>query len=155
MASQKDRDVIILAIHPVYVDRILNRSKRVEFRKGIIPSSVKHCAIYSTRPVSRIVAYFSVKNIDVRPIRDLWNLYGAQSGLSFEEFHSYYGERKAGTAILIDNVWKLINPLSPESPSIALKVPQSYRYLDACRWNAIRRRKSIEVGFKILRSKLQ
>ena len=58
--------MILLSIKQVYCDLILNGTKRFEFRKSL-PNGLRkgdEVAIYCTRPVSRVVAYFRIADIN-------------------------------------------------------------------------------------------
>ena len=57
--------MILLSIHPEYVEKIVSKVKTFEFRK-LTPKDFNldpRIAIYSTRPMCRIVAYVEVSRI--------------------------------------------------------------------------------------------
>ena len=53
-SSTTTREDIIISIHPQHVENIVNRTKNHEFRKYLLPSSVKRLWIYETSPASSI-----------------------------------------------------------------------------------------------------
>lgn len=54
MAPDNPRTDILISIHPKHVTNIVARQKNHEFRKYLIPSTVKRMWIYETAPISAI-----------------------------------------------------------------------------------------------------
>jgi predicted transcriptional regulator len=55
---------VLLSIKPEYVEKILDGTKKFEFRKGIFKNpDVKSVVIYSTMPVGMIVAEFDIADV--------------------------------------------------------------------------------------------
>ena len=66
--------MILLSIKQVYCDLILNGAKRFEFRKRL-PNGLQRgdeVAIYCTRPVSRVIAYFRIDDVIQATRQNLW-----------------------------------------------------------------------------------
>ena len=66
--------MILLSIKQVYCDLILKGTKRFEFRKKL-PNGLKkgdEVAIYCTRPVSKVIAYFRVSDVIQTTRQSLW-----------------------------------------------------------------------------------
>ena len=54
---------ILISINPKYVEKILNGSKKFEYRKVSCRPDVDKLVIYSTHPVMKVVAEVEVKRI--------------------------------------------------------------------------------------------
>lgn len=62
----------IISIKPQFVDEIMKGNKRFEFRKSFLKSIPDRCYIYSTKPVGKIVGFFTIKQV----LRDEPEKYG-------------------------------------------------------------------------------
>ncbi len=121
---------VLLSIRPVYVDAILNGQKHYEFRKTIFADKgVERVYIYSTSPVKKIIASFRVGETIKASPEELWERFGNVSGLSMDEFHSYYNGNLYGYAIKIEHLEKMDSPLDPYKIVPNFTPPQSYRYV--------------------------
>ena len=49
---------VLLSIKPDYVEKILDGSKKYEFRKIIFNDNIQRIMIYSSSPVKKIVGFF-------------------------------------------------------------------------------------------------
>lgn len=54
---------IIISIKPIYSDMILNKKKKYEFRKHGFTKPIDKAFIYSTKPIGKIVGYFTVDKV--------------------------------------------------------------------------------------------
>ncbi|KAI9809972.1 MAG: hypothetical protein M1826_003807 [Phylliscum demangeonii] len=114
-----DTDVV-LSIHPPHVANIISRTKNHEFRRYLLPSTVRRLWIYVTRPISaiRYVAIISAGKSPGQLGRD--NL----SGLRNAEFES--GElTKAGLATFAYEILELHQLM----PSLRLEEAKSMQWL--------------------------
>ena len=48
----------LISIKPKYVEEIINKNKKYEYRKSIFKKDIDKVYIYSTRPNKQIVGYF-------------------------------------------------------------------------------------------------
>lgn len=120
---------VILSIKPKYIKKILNGTKKYEFRKNIFRKEVKEILVYATRPVKKIVCKFRVGEIIVDKPENLWNEFGNFSGLTKEEFFAYFKNKKIGVAIEIKEVRELMEPMDLTEFIPRFKAPQSWIYL--------------------------
>ena len=123
--------MILLSIHPEYVDKILSKKKRFEFRK-IEPkrfSKDLRIAIYSTRPVCRIVAFVDVCKIHTGAPSTLWRRASKYAGIDKQSYDSYFSGRKQAVAFEISGVHKLVRPLTLKGAGYNSNAPQSFSYL--------------------------
>ena len=129
MDSGSARAVALMSIHPRFVDRILEGTKRVEFRKTPFRLPVSHVVIYSTGPVRKVVGLFEVDSVEVDEPHKFWKKYERVSGVEKKEFDDYYDGRTQGAAIRIGKVFRLDTPLALDRAAGLSRPPQSFRYL--------------------------
>ncbi len=64
---------VLLSIKPEFVEKILDGTKKFEFRKGIFKNpDVKSVVIYSTMPVGMIVAEFDIADVIEDKPSNVW-----------------------------------------------------------------------------------
>lgn len=123
---------VLLSIKPEFAEKILNGSKRFEFRKGIFKNeNITTVVIYATMPVGKIVGEFHVESILSGHPDSVWKETKGFAGITKEFFDSYYEGREKAFAIKIGNVEKFSVPLPITSLGKNVTPPQSYRYLSA------------------------
>ncbi len=123
--------MILLSIKQVYCDLILNGTKRFEFRKRL-PKGLKsgdEVAIYCTRPVSKVVAYFRIADV-IRTTREsLWQRTRLAAGIDYVTFMRYFSATQQASAIKIGKLYVLNMPLSLVRLRGKSTPPQSFLYL--------------------------
>lgn len=123
--------MILLSIKQVYCDLILKGTKRFEFRKKL-PNGLKkgdEVAIYCTRPVSRVIAYFRVSDVIQTTRQSLWRQTRLGAGINYETFMGYFSAKKQANAIRIGKLHVLNTPLSLGRLRRNKTPPQSFLYL--------------------------
>lgn len=74
---------VLLSIKPEYVEKILDGTKKFEFRKGIFKNpDVKSVVIYSTMPVGMIVAEFDIDDVIEDKPCNVWKKTCRYAGIS-------------------------------------------------------------------------
>lgn len=129
MASNSDRRIALLPIHPRFAQSIMASKKRVEFRKVRFRSEVSHIVLYATAPLRKVLGYFEVSHVDQDSPDALWVRYGAAAGMLREEFEAYFQCTTQGVAIGVGRVYCLGTPLPLVAVDQSLRPPQSFRYL--------------------------
>jgi len=121
---------VLLSIKPKYVKEILNGNKKYEFRKSVFRSydSLNKVYIYSSSPVKRIVAAFTIEAIIEDHPDELWNKCKDFSGIEETEFFNYFKGRNKGVAIKIGKI-KVFDPINPEDFFPDFSPPQSFYYI--------------------------
>ncbi len=120
---------VLLSIKPEFVEKILDGTKKFEFRKGIFKNNnVKSVVIYATMPVGLIIGEFDIKNIIEDEPVNLWKKTAHHAGISKSFFDSYFEQRKKAFAIEIGNIRIYEAPI--KLSSMGISAPQSYRYLN-------------------------
>ncbi len=126
---------VLLSIKPKYAELIRSGIKKYEFRRRIF-SKAGPCKvfIYSTSPVKKITGVFDAPIIHQDSPYKIWDMFGAYSGLSKEEFFQYFRGCQIAYAIEIRNLIIFEEPRDPvKEPSdyfIEFNPPQSYRYFN-------------------------
>lgn len=148
MDSSITRSVALLSIRPEYVERILDGTKRVEFRKTKLSSELRYVVVYCTSPVKRVVAFFRVGAVVQGAPRHIWAQYRNVAGVSYALFRDYYQESNSAVAIEVDQVFQLRKPIALRDLDDELSPPQSFQYVPESFVTQLRR--SAEVPNKIV-----
>lgn len=129
MGESRIGRVALMSIHPQYADRILNGTKRVEFRKRPVAADVTHVVVYATAPVSAVVGAFTVDDQHTASPQMLWRQFRQVAGISWTDFRAYYAGRSAGTGIAVGAVLQASQPLCLRRDVGVQHPPQSFQYL--------------------------
>ncbi|MGG4397402.1 hypothetical protein ABEX25_24145 [Paenibacillus thiaminolyticus] len=92
---------VLLSIKPEFVEKIFNNEKLYEYRKTIFRQKINKVFIYSTMPVGKIVGEFSVAAILHDHPEHIWELTNECSGITYDFFLQYFGEKEEAYAIQI------------------------------------------------------
>lgn len=121
---------VLLSIKPEFAEKILNGTKRFEFRKGIFKNrQTSIVVIYATMPLGKIVGQFRIESILTDEPESLWKKTKEYAGISKHFFDSYYSGRSKAYAIQIGEVERFDEPKPISSLGDNIKPPQSYLYL--------------------------
>lgn len=119
---------ILLSVKPEYVYRILDKSKRYEFRHKLAKEKVDSIVLYATFPVMKIVGEVEVTGTITMSPSALWEKTKVYAGISRAKYREYFKNRKVASAYVLGNITQYDNPLSLESLGIK-NAPQSFIYL--------------------------
>ncbi|EMH0546639.1 ASCH domain-containing protein [Enterobacter hormaechei] len=123
---------VLLSIKPEFAEKILNGTKRFEFRKGIFKNQeISTVVIYATMPLGKVVGQFSIDYILSDEPEAIWKKTKDYAGISKKFFDSYYLGREKAYAIKVGDVERFENPMPISSLGQNIKPPQSYLYLPA------------------------
>jgi len=120
---------VLLSVKPQYAHKILEGSKKFEFRKTPIRRLVDKVYIYSSSPEKKIIGYFHIKRIHSQKPAVLWDMCKDAGGIEKNDFFDYYSGKEVGHAIEISDVGT-IDPFSPKAKNKHFIPPQSYRYIE-------------------------
>lgn len=129
MAERADSTVALMSIHPRWSEAILDGTKTIELRRRAPTRPLSHLVIYATSPISRIVGWAEVDNVDRDTPAKLWNRWRTKAGVSQSEFKSYFDGSDLGYAILLSSAQRISEPLKLSTIGIA-RPPQSFQYLN-------------------------
>ncbi|MEG1313550.1 MAG: ASCH domain-containing protein [Bacilli bacterium] len=129
---------ILISINPEYVDRILDGSKKYEYRK-VLAKDVDLLIIYSTSPVMKIVGEVKVMgNIEMAP-STLWEKTKKEAGISRKKYREYFKGRKKAYAYLLGDVLKY--ETGKRLTDIGINnAPQSFVYLKQEQYDLLKER---------------
>ena len=126
--------MLLLSIHPEYVERILNGTKTVELRKRRPNVELgSQVLIYSTMPEGKIVAQATISKIEVRTPGQLWKTVKKKCGVVKSAFDAYYEFAEKAVGIHLVDVMELEVPLSLDAVRAMwpeFHPPQQFRYLE-------------------------
>ncbi len=121
---------ILMSMKPEYAEMIFQGNKQYEFRKHGFKRQVEKVFVYSTKPVSRIVGFFTFSEILMGSPFEIWNSCSEFAGVSEFAFFDYFKKRDVAYAIKIDRVSELSRPVPPSEIMEAFKPPRSFMYMD-------------------------
>jgi predicted transcriptional regulator len=104
---------ILISIHTRHLENMLAGHKTVELRRRalrVVPGT--RVWIYCTHPTSQVRAVATIKIILTAPPIEIWDQYGARSGLLKTEFDSYFDKAQIGCAIVLSDIRRLSSPLA-------------------------------------------
>ena len=120
---------VLLSIKPEFAEKILNGTKRYEFRKQNFSKNVETVVIYATKPVGKIVGEFKLKAVLEGTPEQIWQQTEKFSGIHKSFFDAYYRNRKKAYALQTEDVVRYAEPLEPKDFMADFVAPQSYRYI--------------------------
>ena len=124
---------VLLSIKPKYADKIIEGEKKFEFRKTrLCKERIDDIYIYSSSPVKKIIGKITINKILEGHPKKIWELCHKYSGLTEEEFFSYFAGKEIAFALVIEEVEQFNEPIDPYAKFDGFMPPQSYRY-----WNKI------------------
>ena len=122
---------VILSIRPNFCKMIFCGQKVYEYRKRIFSrSDVDKVYVYATKPICRIVGYFTIDEVIADKKNDIWAKTHISGGISKEYFDAYFRNSDTAYAIKIGQVVKLDNPIDPKSVIKDFHAPQNFMYAD-------------------------
>lgn len=123
---------VILSIKPAFAEKILDGTKRFEFRKcGFTSLDVETVVIYATKPVGKVVGEFSIVEVHKDEPSRIWEKTKDHAGINKRFFDEYYQNRDIAYAIAVGTVTKYDEPMELATLGPDITPPQSYRYLRA------------------------
>ena len=122
---------VIISIRPTFCKLIFGGQKRYEYRKRVFKhSDVDMVYIYASKPISKIVGYFTIKRIIDDTPSNVWNMTHEHGGISKEQFLDYFKGHSVAHAIEIHEVVELDIPINPKEVIQGFTAPQNYCYVD-------------------------
>lgn len=117
----------ILSIKPQFVEQIMSGKKHFEYRKSFLKEIPDKCYIYSTKPVGKVVGFFTIKKILRDNPENIWESTHKKSGITKEFFDEYYFNKEEAVAIQIDRLFKFKRPKNYKEIDPTGQVPQTYK----------------------------
>ncbi len=121
----------IMSIKPCFCDSIFKGLKRYEYRKRVFKhADMDKVYIYASKPISKIVGYFTIKRIIDDTPSMIWSQTHEHGGITKKQFQEYFQGHSVAHAIEIDEVVKLDTPFEPKEAIKDFTPPQNYMYVD-------------------------
>ena len=122
---------VILSIKPFFCASIFKGLKLYEYRKKVFKhSDVDKVYVYASKPISKIVGYFTIKRIISDTPSMIWDVTHEHGGITKKQFFDYFKGHSVAHAIEIDEVVKLDIPIDPKEVIKNFTAPQNYCYLE-------------------------
>ena len=120
---------ILLSIKPEYTNRILEGSKKYEFRRSVAKRKVDRILIYSTAPEMKVVAMVEVIGVMKDSPKRLWEKTRTHAGISRPKFMDCYANRSVAYAYQLGELQKFDTPKTLAEYGISA-APQSFVYIE-------------------------
>ena len=120
---------ILLSIKPEYTNRILEGSKKYEFRRSVAKRKVDRILIYSTAPEMKVVAMVEVLGVLKDSPKKLWEITHTYAGISRQKFMGYFSNRMVAYAYRLGKLQKFDTPKKLAEYGITA-APQSFVYIE-------------------------
>jgi predicted transcriptional regulator len=123
--------VVLISIHPAYVEKIMNGEKNLEFRRTWPAARIGTLVIYATSPVMLIAGLVEVESVARGSGTSLWRMAReVGGGIPRQALRDYLNGKDEGVALKLGRRMKFGDGVSPQDLfGTAFKPPQSYRYV--------------------------
>ena len=120
---------ILLSIKPEYAHKILEGTKKYEYRKHLPKKKIDKIIIYSTAPEGIVIGEVQVDAILSGSPTAIWETSKKNSGISREKYRKYFKGCKTAIAFCLSNpiIYQEITTLSDMGICFS---PQSFIYLE-------------------------
>jgi predicted transcriptional regulator len=127
------KHALLLSIRPKYADMIFAGTKTVELRR-VRPTiqAGDLVLVYVSSPTKEMQGAFRVgKTVSGTPSA-IWKKFGNQTGVTREEFDTYFTGKDQAHALLIEDAWTLPKPVRLaclRKEKQGFRPPQSFHYI--------------------------
>ncbi|MDD5885292.1 MAG: ASCH domain-containing protein [Erysipelotrichaceae bacterium] len=118
---------IIISINPEHVNRIINGTKKYEYRTKAAKKDVNKLIIYETMPVKKVVAEAEIVEVLALDPNALWEETKDYSGITKKFFDEYFKNRKVAYAYKLGKIKVYDVPKSLNEFGLRT-APQSFAY---------------------------
>ena len=134
--SEPHTRVMMLSVHPLHVNNILEGTKTVELRRTrpmIHPG--QPVAIYATAPSAAVVATCRISDVEMGSPIAIWRSVQTRCGVSRADFNDYYEGTDIAVALHLTDVRQLAHEvaLSHMRSQAGFHPPQTWHFLDVHR----------------------
>lgn len=129
MSSNKS-EIVLLPVRHNLAYKIEDGRKSAEFRKSNFPTHVKRAVIYATRPVSKIIGWVSISQVNTYTNPKLaWVYYSHRACISDAECQQYYGDAYTQIVLTLSSPVRFDHAFPVSFIDPKKRAPQSFRYL--------------------------
>ena len=123
---------VLLSVRPIFANRILDGTKKYEYRKTIFSrTDVQKVIIYASSPVKKIVGEFQIAEIIRDKPESIWLKTRIFAGVHRDFFFQYFTGKDNAYAINIKHSKKYEAPVNPWDILPDFTPPQSFKYIDS------------------------
>ena len=119
---------ILLSINPEYSERILQGTKKYEYRRQLAAKKVGPTFLSSTAPEMKIVGSVEVKGVLAKSPEILWNETKSEAGICREKFFRYFNGKETAYAYQLGKVCQFNPPKTLADYQVSVP-PQSVMYV--------------------------
>ena len=119
---------IVISINPQFVEKIINGTKKYEYRTKAAKSDVHKLIIYETTPIKKIVAEAVIEEVLDLSVNEMWKKTKKYSGISKDFYNEYFRGRKRAYAYKIGKIKVYNKPKELEEYGLTF-APQSFVYV--------------------------
>lgn len=126
--------MLLLSIHPKYVDAILAGEKSIELRRQRPRISEGPALIYATSPRMELTAFAWIESVTQAPLNLLWQTARDAASVSRSEFNAYFQGLDRGTALHLARIEPLPAAIGLDRLREVWRgfhPPQGFRYLSS------------------------
>jgi len=120
---------IIISIHPEHVEKILDGTKKFEFRKVLPKREIENLVIYCTAPIQKIVGVAAVKRVITGTPSQVWRKTSSGAGIPKEFFQEYFKCHSMAVAFELVIFERYKYPVSFRNIASLRSPPQSFAYI--------------------------
>lgn len=123
---------VLLSVRPIFANRILDGTKKYEYRKTIFSrTDVQKVIIYASSPIKKIVGEFQIAGIIQDKPESIWRRTRILAGVNRDFFFQYFTGKDNAYAINIKHSKKYAAPVNPWDILPDFTPPQSFMYIDS------------------------
>lgn len=107
-----DKADILISLKPKHASNVFAGKKTVELRKrrpNVEPGT--KIWIYATAPIAALKGYARLEHIVTATPKEIWASYGSETGISEDEFYSYFSNSEFAHALVLSTATALKHPI--------------------------------------------
>lgn len=120
---------ILMSIKPDYAHRILEGTKKFEYRRIKCQHPIDLIYIYATSPIKKIIGQVTVESVITSSLDTMWESTKSFSGINKKDFYDYFVGKDIAHAYKLVDVEKYSNPKNLNEFGID-RAPQSFVYVN-------------------------
>jgi len=141
---------ILLSIQQIYVHRIFEGTKQVEYRTRFWSGDGGWVYIYAGRPVKKIVGRFRDGGIIRGDKFRVWAATQSEAGITALDYFDYFAGSHTAGACIISDLERFHVPVDPYKTWPGFRAVQSWRYLTDSEEEEIMRNQRVAEPLRIL-----
>lgn len=121
---------VLLSIKPEFADKILNGTKKYEFRKTLFKrKDIEQIIIYASSPVQAVIGEFTIAKILTGNVEDIWAETRFGAGITKEYYQEYFSNKNTANAIEVGRYKRYAIPKKLSDFNLTY-APQSFAYVE-------------------------